>query len=146
MVHEGHLSHKAAYVLSTIKDAEDSNSSPAAHELQRRALGWMSEEGLSAEAAKNRLKQQAAFPAGNATPAVAVPDADLGSTNDNSRQKRDAGAPEQQDEQPLGKPDKTPANGKAPIPKQAQGTPAPLSEPEVSDAAAAAKVRAVACQ
>ncbi|WP_168714236.1 ParB/RepB/Spo0J family partition protein [Streptomyces sp. A1136] len=146
VVHEGHLSHKAAYVLSTIKDDEDSNSSPAAHELQRRALGWMSEEGLSAEAAKNRLKQQAAFPAGNATPSIAVPDSALGSTNDNSHQQHDAGAPEQQDGQPLGKPDKTPANGKAPIPMQAQGSPAPLSEPEVSDAAAAAKVRALACQ
>lgn len=145
-VHLGELSHKAGYVLSTIQDDEGSNSSPAAHELQSQAFDWMRDEKLSAEAAKNRLKQQTAFPAGNATKvrADAVPNA--GSAEDDSHPQHDAGATEQQDEQPVSKVDKAPANEKPPIPKQAQGDLSTSSEPEPSEAAAAAKVRAVACQ
>lgn len=73
-VHAGDLSQKAAYVLSTIKDDQDENNSDAAHALQLKARGWMRDEGLSAEAAKNRLKLASAFPAGNKpapTPAAA---------------------------------------------------------------------------
>ncbi|MER5809898.1 ParB/RepB/Spo0J family partition protein [Streptomyces sp. NPDC002033] len=146
VVHEGDLSHKAAYVLSTIQDGEAANDSPAAHELQIQAFGWMRNEGLSAEAAKNRLKQQAAFPAGNTTASVAVPDTGSGSTDGESPRSRDSTAPEQQDEEPARKLQKAAADEKAPIPKQAQGDAAPPNKTEVSEAAAAAKVRAVACQ
>lgn len=153
VVHLGELSHKAAYVLSTIQDDEGSNSSPAAHELQSQAFGWMRDEGLSAEAAKNRLKQQAPFPAGNAKKVRADTVPAAGSAEDGSHPQPDAGATEQQNEQPTSKADKAPANEKPPIPKQAQGTPSTStssesepSEPEPSAAATAAKVRAVACQ
>lgn len=59
-VHDGGLSQKAAYTLSTVKCDQGKNNSPAAHTLQLKARGWMRDEGLSAEAAKNRLKQQTA--------------------------------------------------------------------------------------
>ncbi|MER6522598.1 ParB/RepB/Spo0J family partition protein [Streptomyces sp. NPDC001553] len=145
-VHQGDLSHKAAYTLSTIQDDESSNSSPAAHELQSRAFGWMRAEGLSAEAAKNRLKQQAAFPAGNNPSSVAAPAADFGSADDFSRGKRDAEAPDHKVEQPSQKSAEAPAEEKTPIPKQAQGDGDPSSKPKVTEAAAAAETRAVACQ
>jgi ParB/RepB/Spo0J family partition protein len=64
-VHAGRLSHRAAYPLSTIKDDQGANDSEAAHALQLKAFGWMRDEGLSAEAAKNRLTLAAVFPAGN---------------------------------------------------------------------------------
>jgi ParB/RepB/Spo0J family partition protein len=64
-IHAGSTSAKAGYTLSTIKDEQDSNSSDAAHALQLRAFGWMQEEKITAEAAKNRLKIQTVFPAGN---------------------------------------------------------------------------------
>ncbi|MFI5752436.1 ParB/RepB/Spo0J family partition protein [Streptomyces sp. NPDC051644] len=64
-VHAGDLSHSAGYTLSTLKDDQDVNDSEAAHAIQLKAFSWMRNEGLSAEAAKNRLKQQAVFPAGN---------------------------------------------------------------------------------
>ncbi|MFI5867678.1 ParB/RepB/Spo0J family partition protein [Streptomyces sp. NPDC051546] len=145
VVHLGELSHKAAYVLSTIQDDQASNSSPAAHELQSQAFDWMRNEGLSAEAAKNRLKQQAAFPAGNRK--VRADEApNVGSTEDDSHAKNDAGTTEQQDEQLAPKADEAPANEKPPIPKQAKGDPSTSSKPEPSAASAAAKVRAVACQ
>lgn len=145
-VHVGELSHKAAYVLSTIQDDEGSNSSPAAHELQSQAFGWMRNEGLSAEAAKNRLKQQAPFPAGNAKKVRADTVPDAGSAEDASHPQPDGEATEQQSEQPVPRAEKAPANEKPPIPKQAQGDPSTSSEPEPSAAATAAKVRAVACQ
>jgi hypothetical protein len=64
-VHAGRLSHRAGYTLSTIKDDQDENASEAAHALQLTAFGWMRDEGLSAEAAKNRLQLASTFPAGN---------------------------------------------------------------------------------
>ncbi|MBK5993343.1 ParB/RepB/Spo0J family partition protein [Streptomyces sp. MBT58] len=95
-VHAGHLSQKAAYVLSTIKDDQGQNDSDAAHALHLKAHSWMRDEKLSAEAAKNRLALASAFPAGNKpepTPA-ATDEADdtaklSGDADDVSRGKRD---------------------------------------------------------
>ncbi|MFK0238229.1 ParB/RepB/Spo0J family partition protein [Streptomyces vinaceus] len=144
-VHQGDLSHKAGYTLSTIQDNESSNSSPAAHELQNRAFGWMREEGLSAEAAKNRLKQEAAFPAGNtSTPGPAhAPSPDP--AEDVSRGKQDSQAEGKHDEQPTGKTSESVGSEQTPIPRQAQG-PAEGPEPKVSAADEAAEARALACQ
>jgi ParB family chromosome partitioning protein len=66
-VHQGQLSHRAGYTLSTIRDGSGDNASEDAHRRQRQAYAWMREEGLSAEAAKNRLKltQAPTFPTGN---------------------------------------------------------------------------------
>ncbi|MGW6941372.1 ParB/RepB/Spo0J family partition protein [Streptomyces xanthophaeus] len=144
-VHQGDLSHKAGYTLSTIQDDKSSNSSPAAHELQGRAFGWMREEGLSAEAAKNRLKQEAAFPAGNKTTAdpahTPLPDP----AEDVSRGKHDTPAHDQDDEQPTGKPSESARTEQTPIPRQTK--PADDPEPKVDLAAAeAAEARALACQ
>ncbi|MFD0353640.1 ParB/RepB/Spo0J family partition protein [Streptomyces sp. NPDC127110] len=144
-VHQGALSHKAGYTLSTIQDPESSNSSPAAHELQSRAFAWMRDEGLSAEAAKNRLRQQAAFPAGNNPPSAPTPAADPGSANDVSRGKRDTAAPDHQAE-PSPTAPAAPSAETTPIPKQAQGEAEPSGTPKVTEAAAAAELRAVACQ
>ncbi|MGA4844694.1 ParB/RepB/Spo0J family partition protein [Streptomyces sp. G45] len=68
-LHERRMSHGDGYTLSTIRDADKKNDTEAAHELQLRAFGWMRDEGITAEAAKSRLKVQATvFPAGNTKP------------------------------------------------------------------------------
>ncbi|MCX4673637.1 ParB/RepB/Spo0J family partition protein [Streptomyces sp. NBC_01381] len=65
-LHERRLSLSDGYALSTIRDADKKNDTEAAHELQLRAFGWMRDEGITAEAAKSRLKvQSTVFPAGN---------------------------------------------------------------------------------
>ncbi|MEU8623070.1 ParB/RepB/Spo0J family partition protein [Streptomyces sp. NPDC048623] len=65
-LHERRMSHGDGYTLSTIRDADKKNDTEAAHELQLRAFGWMRDEGVTAEAAKGRLKMQSTvFPAGN---------------------------------------------------------------------------------
>ena len=134
------ISAKAGYVLSTIKDSDGRNSTEAAHELQLRAFGWMRDEGLSAEAARNRLSF-AAFTADTAAAAPQSAEAapqgtDTGApTADVSRGKHDGSGAEDgqgsEDEGPLddGSPDEERdssdgAGGgpEASIPHQADGT------------------------
>ncbi|MFD4535645.1 ParB/RepB/Spo0J family partition protein, partial [Kitasatospora sp. NPDC058492] len=97
------ISPKAGYVLSTIKDAAGKNNTDAAHALQLRAFGWMRDESLTAEAAKNRLhaetvgsRQSGTFPAGNTSAApgdTTGPDGDTGAGPDDvSRGKHNTAA------------------------------------------------------
>uniref|UniRef100_UPI003F494CF9 ParB/RepB/Spo0J family partition protein n=1 Tax=Streptomyces achromogenes TaxID=67255 RepID=UPI003F494CF9 len=91
-IHAGSTSPKAGYTLSTIKDDQDDNSSEAAHALQLKAFGWMRDEKITAEAAKNRLKLEATvFPAGNTKSIRSAPVDDTsetsGSDGDVSREK-----------------------------------------------------------
>ncbi|HBF82470.1 MAG TPA: hypothetical protein DD420_21835 [Streptomyces sp.] len=61
-VHEGDISQSAGYTLSTIKDETGKNDSEAAHKQQLMAFGWMRDEQLTAEAAKNRLVIRSSSP------------------------------------------------------------------------------------
>lgn len=123
-LHERRMSHGDGYTLSTIRDADKRNDTAPAHELQLRAFGWMRDEGITAEAAKSRLKvQSTVFPAGNKktevpskseTDEVSQPDSD-----DVSHGKHDAGQTEAPD-QPDG--DDSEADASAtPIPHQSTG-------------------------
>lgn len=86
-IHAGNVSAKAGYVLARIKDDHGKNDSPEAHSGQLTAFGWMQDEGLSADAAKNRLELTAAgFPAGNTEetpvpPAPARPEPEPGTVS-----------------------------------------------------------------
>lgn len=76
-IHVGDLSMRAGYSLSLLKDAEGSKESAEAHALQLRGWKLMQDEGLSVEAAKNRLalEAQQQFHAGNSAPvSAAVPE------------------------------------------------------------------------
>ncbi|MFD8386175.1 ParB/RepB/Spo0J family partition protein [Streptomyces sp. NPDC059679] len=140
-VHEGRMSHSSGYTLSTIKDADGNRDSETAHELQLRAFGWMRDEGISADAAKNRLKMQsAAFPAGNMKIEVPVSiDADQDGqrdVDDVSRGKHDTGEADAKG-QPDGDGDNTSVSGpKTPIPHQASGTSDQGKDQELQDSGA----------
>lgn len=54
-IHVGDLSMRGGYSLSLLKDPNGSKESEEAHALQLRGWGLMRAEGLSVEAAKNRL-------------------------------------------------------------------------------------------
>ncbi|MFD8597655.1 ParB/RepB/Spo0J family partition protein [Kitasatospora sp. NPDC059646] len=163
------ISPKAGYVLSTIKDTDGENDTEAAHALQLRAFAWMREEGLSAEAAKNRLQAEAAlgsgeaFPAGN-TEADPSTDAGTGSAGpeDVSRGKHPDGEPDGESESELdGEEDVSrgkhgePGAGAPSIPHQPDGSEEEHgsggedeqeAEPEPDPAAEAAATRDLACR
>ncbi|MGW2601231.1 ParB/RepB/Spo0J family partition protein [Streptomyces klenkii] len=120
-VHEGRVSAKAGYTLSTIKDDRESNQSEAAHGLQLKAFGWMLDEGLSAEAAKNRLKMAAAVsPAGNTQKGSSSPDD--GKPDSGSDSEADVSRGKHEPSTGNGKPGNPAPKAGAPIPHQTAGS------------------------
>ncbi|MGW5119173.1 ParB/RepB/Spo0J family partition protein [Streptomyces noursei] len=123
-IHERRMPHGDGYTLSTIRDSDKKNDTEAAHEFQLRAFGWMRDEGITAEAAKSRLKVQSiVFPAGNTeTEALGETRNDEGGqldSDDVSREKQGAGETEASS-QPDG--DNTAAGtSTTPIPHQSTG-------------------------